>query len=106
MDSLVVLTTRWLDFGAGFAVERLSGVVGGAAFCAGSLAASADTGGAFGFGGFADAIFFAGAFGCGGLGLAGAGAAARSAFCCSDRQAGMWEAALLGRSFFDSGCLE
>lgn len=113
MVSFVAVTTRGPDFWAGFAAERLGGGGAGAGSWAGSLEGSAEAGGgASGFGGFggaggfAGAAFFAGAFGRRGLGLAGAGAAACAAFCCSDCQAGMWEAALLARSFFDSGCLE
>lgn len=102
------MTTREPGFWAGFAAERLDG--GGAGSWAGSLGISAGAGGGDsgfgglgGAGGFVGAAFFAGAFEHGDLGLTGAGAAA---FCRSDCQAGMWEAALLARSFFDSGCLE
>lgn len=113
MVSFVAVTTRGPDFWTGFAAERLGGGGGGAGSWAGSLGASTGAGGgASGFGGFgsaggfAGAAFFAGAFEHGDLGLAGAGAAACAALCCADCQAGMWEAALLARSFFDSGCLE
>lgn len=107
MESLVVLTIRWLDFGAGFAAERLG--ESGAGFWAGSPVAPADTGRAFSFDGSdgsADPAFFAVAFERDLLGLAGVELTACSTFCCSDRQTGMWEAALLDRSFFDSGCFE
>ena len=106
MVSFVAVTTRWPDFRADFAAECLGG--GGAGACAGSLGASVRAGGEGsgfgGAGGFADTAFFAGAFGR--LGLAAAGLGGCSASCRSDCQRGTWEAALLGRSFFDSGCLE
>lgn len=116
MVSFVAVTTFEPDFCAVLAVERLGGGVGaagsrGGCSWGGSRGVLVCGGGGASFfagaGGEAGTAFLAGAFGRGGFGLAGVGlAASRSAFCCSDCHAGMWEAALLARSFFDSGCLE
>lgn len=113
MESLVAVTTRFLDAGSGVGGSAIGaagfGSTGAVTFAGDSAVAAGLAGDAAGAAGLGGGAFFAGELGLAGLGLGG-GAGLTSFFFSAPFfaacHAGTWEAALLGCSFFDSGCLE